>query len=418
MTLDSDLHDPYPPRATPEQRRDHTRAPLMAAEGLRLQALQDYRILDTPREPAFDDITRIAAMICDAPIALISLVDSERQWFKSTVGITERETPIDSSVCAHAILQHEVLVVPDTQADARFIGNPLVTGDLHLRFYAGAALRTADGLPLGTVCVLDRQPRDLSQDQVEALQALARQTMAQLELRRMLSMAQQSNRYRSRLMAIAGHDLRTPLRAATYAIEKVRRGVDESASRLLKLAQDALSEIGQEFDELASMAGTEDELAAPDLSPMPVASVLEPVLATWRRQAKLKGLRLRMVPSSLWVSSNRALLATLVGNLVGNAVKYTEEGSVVVGCRRRGSDVLLEVIDSGPGMASDQAESLYSAFHQTDPQSEGLGLGLWIVRRTAETLDCRIEASSRPGQGSRFRIVVPRAATPVSAARG
>lgn len=401
--------DPHPPIATPEQIRNHVRAPVMAAESLRLQALNDYQVLDTPREPAFDDITRIAAMICDAPIALISLVDSERQWFKSTVGVEARETPIDSSVCAHAILQHEVLVVRDTQADPRFIGNPLVTGDLHMRFYAGAALKTADGLPLGTVCVLDREPRDLNPDQIEALQALARQTMTQLELRRMLLMAQQSNRYRSRLMAIAGHDLRTPLRAASYAIEKVRRGVDEPSARLLKLAQDSLAEIGQEFDELASMSGTEDALASPDLSAMPIATILDPVMATWRRQAKLKGLRLRLVRSSAWVHSNRALLATLIGNLVGNAVKYTEQGSVLVGCRRRDEQLVIEVIDTGRGMDPATADGLYGAFHQTDPRSEGLGLGLWIVRRTAETLGCTIRVQSRPGQGSRFEVTVPRA---------
>lgn len=185
-------------------------APKPPSEALRLQALRSYGILDTPREAAFEDITKLASIICQTPIALISLVDADRQWFKSERGMGERETPLFKSMCAHALLDNDVLVVPDTREDARFARNPLVTGESPLYFYAGALLKTPDGLPLGTVCVLDRQPRQLTDEQVDALRALARQTMAQLELRRALLIAEESNRYRSRLMAIAGHDLKTP----------------------------------------------------------------------------------------------------------------------------------------------------------------------------------------------------------------
>lgn len=185
-------------------------APKPPSEALRLQALRSYGILDTPREAAFEDITKLASIICQTPIALISLVDADRQWFKSERGMGERETPLFKSMCAHALLDNDVLVVPDTREDARFSRNPLVTGESPLYFYAGALLKTPDGLPLGTVCVLDRQPRQLTDEQIDALRALARQTMAQLELRRALLIAEESNRYRSRLMAIAGHDLKTP----------------------------------------------------------------------------------------------------------------------------------------------------------------------------------------------------------------
>ena len=162
-------------------------ADLRAAEALRLAALRSYAILDTPPEGAFDDITKMAAMICQTPMALVSLIDSERQWFKSETGIGVSETPIGSAICAHAIRQTDLLVVPDTTKDVRFRDNPLVTGEPRLRFYAGAPLITREGHAIGTVCVLDRRPRLLNQDQLYALKALARQTMVQLELRRALN---------------------------------------------------------------------------------------------------------------------------------------------------------------------------------------------------------------------------------------
>lgn len=383
--------------------------PKTEAEELRLAALYGYGILDTPREAAFDDITRLAALICGVPIAVVNLIDRDRQWFKSETGLGVRETPLATSICAHAILQQDLFVVEDLQQDSRFAGNPLVTADPRLRFYAGALLKTADGQPLGTVCVLDTQPRHLRADQTEALQALARQTMAQLELRRMLALAQESSRYRSRLMAIAGHDLRTPLRTASYAIDKVRRKLDEETAAPLKVAQEAIGQVHREFDQLVSVAGTEGELTLPDMSEFAISDVLDPVLAVWRRQAATKGLELRAVGSSLRVRSHHALLATVIGNLLGNAVKYTTQGSVLVGCRRRADQVVIEIVDTGIGMEDVQAADMFSAFRQADPRSDGLGLGLWIVSRTAETLGCPVTMRSSKGHGSRFSVSIPRA---------
>lgn len=154
-----------------------------AIECVRLAALHRYEILDTPEEPEFNDFTRLAAHICQTPIAVISLVDHHRQWFKSAMGLGVRETPLDVSICKHAILQKELFVIPDTTLDERFRCNPLVAGDPHLRFYAGALLESSDSLPLGTLCVLDYQPRQLTDLQKEALAMLARQVMNTLELR-------------------------------------------------------------------------------------------------------------------------------------------------------------------------------------------------------------------------------------------
>jgi two-component sensor histidine kinase len=156
-------------------------------ESDRLAALRSYRILDTSPEPAFDDLVQLAARACQAPIALISLIDERRQWFKAEVGLGVRETALDRSICLTATLQPGLTIVPDLTEDPRFARNPLVTGEPHLRFYAGAVLKTPEGVPLGALCVLDCMPRDLTEEQASTLTMLARQVMSQLELRRAIA---------------------------------------------------------------------------------------------------------------------------------------------------------------------------------------------------------------------------------------
>jgi GAF domain-containing protein len=153
-------------------------------EKKRLKVLWQYEVLDTVPEALFDDLTELAARICEAPIALISLVDEKRQWFKSKVGTSVTETSRDISFCAHAIKQSDLFVVPDASKDQRFANNPLVTSDPKIRFYAGAPLITPDGYALGTLCIIDKVPRELRPDQKQALTILARHVVSQLELRR------------------------------------------------------------------------------------------------------------------------------------------------------------------------------------------------------------------------------------------
>lgn len=156
-------------------------------EAARLEALRQYNILDTPAEQAYDDFTSLACFICQVPIALISLVDAERQWFKSKIGLEVNQTARNISFCGHTILSDRTLVVKDALCDERFCDNPLVTSAPGIRFYAGAPLITPAGYTLGSLCVIDRKPRELSDRQITALEALARQVVTQLEFRRVAS---------------------------------------------------------------------------------------------------------------------------------------------------------------------------------------------------------------------------------------
>jgi GAF domain-containing protein len=202
-------------------------------EAKRLKVLWEYEVLDTVPEEVFDDLTELAARICEAPIALISLVDENRQWFKAKIGITLGETTRDISFCAHAIKQTDLFIIPDATRDKRFAENPLVTSEPKIRFYAGAPLITADGYALGTLCVIDKVPRDLLPDQRQALRILARHVVSQLELRtrtRALSIAQkEGRRIRSEV-----EQLREELAKANRKIAKLKGEKPAKASKPAK----------------------------------------------------------------------------------------------------------------------------------------------------------------------------------------
>jgi hypothetical protein len=203
--------------------------PVSASEKKRLNVLWQYDVLDSVPEEVFDDLTELAARICDAPIALITLVDEKRQWFKSKVGVSINETSRDISFCAHAIQQPDLFIVADATKDARFAENPLVVSEPRIRFYAGAPLITPDGHALGTLCVIDKKPRELRPEQKQALRVLARHVMTQLELRRRSRELVKADEVKSRAQAdleqarkeiaslrqqLAGHQREAPAKKA------------------------------------------------------------------------------------------------------------------------------------------------------------------------------------------------------------
>jgi GAF domain-containing protein len=172
--------------------------PVPGNDAARVAALEKYAILDSEPEQAFDDLAKLASYICKTPIALVSLIDGERQWFKSKLGISAAETPREVAICSTAIQQKDVFVVPDALKDERFRNNPLVVSDLHIRFYAGAPLINEEGYALGTLCVLDFVPREFSDEQKEALRTLGRLVLAQMEFRRNLMLLREALTDRTR----------------------------------------------------------------------------------------------------------------------------------------------------------------------------------------------------------------------------
>ncbi len=206
---------------------------LLSREPSRLAALHSYEVLDTLPEESLDDLTRLAAHICGVPIALISLIDRDRQWFKSRVGLEVTETPLDVSFCVHAVERPGLFIVPDATKDARFAGNPLVAREPHIRFYAGTPLMSPEGVALGTLCVIDHRVRQLSPEQEEALRVLGRQVMTQLEIRRQnralrASEAERANILASAMDAIIVMDERGIIREFNPAAERMFGWTGES----------------------------------------------------------------------------------------------------------------------------------------------------------------------------------------------
>jgi two-component sensor histidine kinase len=371
------------------------KAELHGSEALRLASLRRYEILDTTPEADFDDIVQVVAMICKAPVCTISLVDEGRQWFKAKVGFNYTETPRDSSICAHAILQPGLFVVPDTTKDERFRDNPGVTGAPHVRFYAGAPLRTPEGLPLGTVCVLDTKPRDLDESQRALLRLMANQVMKLLELRRSNALEREARikaeelvKENETLAREADHRIMNSLQLVSSVLSlQTRSASTEEAKAQLEGARNRVSAIATVHRQL-HLAGSLEKIDIDDFLRR-LCKSLEEAAPTSIQAIAVTADHVKI--RSELASAIGLIVAELVTNSFKHAYPSGRKGSVAVKLSHNDKDWRLQVSDEGVGLPDG-----------FDP-TESKGVGMRIVTALVRRLDATLSVETRPA-GAVFTI--------------
>ena len=390
-------------------------------EAERLRALHQYRILDTLPEQVYDDLTRLAAQICGAPIALVSLIDAERQWFKARLGLESSETERALSFCAHSVATGEMLVVPDAYRDDRFIDHPSVLGDPYVRFYAGAPLVNPRGHALGTLCVIDRQPRELSDNQLDMLRILGREVMSQLELRLLVAEREQVERARTELISVVAHELRTPLTSVRGSLGLIEGGatgeVPSAIAPLIQVARnntDRLIRLINDVLDLQKMEAGRLELRRTSLD---AAELVGWAISSIEGMARATHVQIESQIESrtdpaLRVDGDPDRLVQVLTNLLSNAIRVSPQGGRVEVWAEPSTygRVRLSVRDEGPGIAEQDLPRLFGRFQQiagTDgPVPGGTGLGLAICKGIVEEHGGRIGVTSRPDEGSTFWIEI------------
>ncbi|EPG74514.1 GHKL domain protein [Leptospira fainei serovar Hurstbridge str. BUT 6] len=410
-----------------ETRPPNSVAPLPKNELARLRELDRYKVLDTPPEKKYDGITKAASLICGAPIALISLIDAKRQWFKSKTGLELSETPRDISFCQFALQGQEILIVEDTSKDERFQENPFVLGPPFIKFYAGAPLLTPSGIAVGTLCVFDTVPRGLDSKQLEALRALADSVIAYMELEantRELIHAQaitlDLQKAREQFFVNMNHEFRTPVHGILGMVDLLHQtetnliqseyldSVKESGEHLIRLINDVIDFSKAESGALV-LSSIEFDLI----------ELLRGIGSSAIKEAEKKKLTFSLnLPSDierLEVRSDAGRVRQVVSNIISNALKFTERGKIVFSLENLSDSetyvrATLRIQDTGIGIARERIPDLFEAFSQLDSSNSrkygGTGLGLALSKKICNALGWKINVESRVGEGSTFLLEI------------
>jgi len=399
-------------------------APPPPNEKERLKALLEYEILDTTAEQEYDDLTKLASALCQTPIAVISLVDADRQWFKAKIGLDVDGTPRDIAFCAHTICQEGVFVVDDAQEDERFADNPLVASEPRIRFYAGAPLRTAKGLALGTLCAIDRVPRKLTTAQIEGLETLARMVMRRFEMRRtFLEMRASAEKIldlaasKDRFLAILAHDLMSPFASIVSFSEILMNDGDDLTPQEQQAMLGNIRKSGEGTIKLLQNLLRWSLAETGQLDHAPVAlhvrSLLARVVELLSGVALKKNLKLEVhAAPGTYVLADQNMLHSVLQNLLFNAIKFTPEGgSIRVSAEQQGSMVEITVTDTGVGMTPEQVHKLFRAQLPGSTQGtggeRGTGLGLLLCQQFVQKNGGTLHVESEPNKGTTFRVSIP-----------
>jgi signal transduction histidine kinase len=389
-------------------------APFPSNEKERLRTLLSQNLLDTPSEEMFNELVELAATLTDMPIALISLLDTERLWFKARHGLEVDEVPRTQAFCAYTILDSIPLIVEDASQDPRFADNPLVLAESGIRFYAGIPLEMKDGSCLGSLCVLDRQKRTLNTSQIASLKLLARQVVRLFEQRLELQQSANQDSLQRQLTRVIGSDLRNPIwnaevfleildrqgllpsHAARDIAERMHADLHQSSHLLERLL--AWIEIRQQHREGQAIA---EEI---ELRPEVVRA-----LHTIRTPANVKQLELvNAVPEGLKVWGHRPILTFVLHHLLHNALRFTERGHIAVTASQQGPEIHITVADTGMGISAERQTELFDwSRRQTlgdQPRSKGLGLGLLMSQELLRLEQGQLWCESTLGIGSQFHF--------------
>lgn len=435
------------------------KAKIHKKEKERLALLNSYSILDTLAEQDYDNLTKLAAEICQTPISLITLLDGERQWFKSHHGLDVPETPIEHAFCAHAITSdEEIFTIYEARNDARFHDNPLVTGDPNIVFYAGIPLKNSTGLPLGTLCVIDRKPRTLTDNQTESLKIISEQVINLLELRRNKlelekthkklkkfskklekKVFQRTNQLEIKTIKlelmindlasfnhICSHDLQEPLRKIQMFISQVSdtefdnlsangkhklERIDLSAARMRNLIQDLLT---------YGFAETIDN----SLTNVSFKKLVEDVKDVLSEELKEHKTVLKVL-NDCEITVRPIQFKQLLFNLFTNSIKFTKKnefpkievsGDIIEGKSYPNLDLSedskyahIVVVDNGIGFDQKYENKVFEIFQRlhSDEEYQGTGIGLAIVKRIVLTHRGKIRVESSPGNGAKFEVFIP-----------
>lgn len=397
------------------------KAPLPDNEIDRLAALYALDILDSAPEQDFDDIVALASNVCGTPMSLVSLVDTDRQWFKARVGTEATETDREVSFCAHAILGRDLLVVPDATKDSRFADNPTVTAGDGIRFYAGAPLVTTDGYALGTLCVIDNEPRSLDVEQLQALRALARQVTSQMELRRhAIALAnttarlQELERRKDDLAGLVGGDLRAPLRLISSYLGKLGKTGYHDAEMADLVGRAVSGHIRGFLDllhHLTTMADAGFGSESLHMRQIDLTRITQRAVEAVRPIAATKQIWIlnQAGGPSLPIIADPVRLEQVLTHLLFAAVKYTPSGGRVrVGTEiESGPTVRLDDMDLPDGMRPDLFPHLYYGAIANPSTVPGPDRGLAVAKKILDAHHATVALSDRPGDGTSLHVVFP-----------
>lgn len=386
---------------------------LISSEEERIKALNRYDILDTPPDGSFDRITRLAANMLKVPIAVVSLVDTDRIWFKSKYGIEAQQIDRDESLCAAAILCDELYQIENAAADPRTLANPLVSGDFGLRFYAAVPLRTKDGFNLGTFCIIGKEPRILNTEEEEILRDLRDIVMDQIEWRlaSRTSLAQHNQ-----ILNTTAHDLKNPLttipvRADLIKMKKSNPEMVDTLCDQIKIASLNMVRIIDELLQVGSMEAGKIHLL---LIKVNASFLVSNVVSMNQPLAERKNQTLHFsYEKDLYVNADEGKLTEIVDNLVNNAIKYSPMGTnIFVRVKELDDKVVIEVEDQGLGLTAEDQGKLYQRFTRLSAQPTGgensTGLGLSIVKVLVEAHEGTIRAESEgKSKGCKFIVQLP-----------